>query len=396
MTIALPNALSGLRTAYTGGRGAVFWLSLKVGLLTVLTLGIYRFWGKTRLRRWYWSSLRPGGHGLEYTGQGSEKLAGFLLAVTILAFWLGVVNLLIMFGVLTLLPYPQLTYPISFALLIPLWFFARYRARSYVLARTRWRGIRFGMAPGARGYAMRALWHWAVTILSAGLLWPRMTFALEKYRTDRTFFGDRRLHQGGDWRMLWPGFAPLWLAGVLTGLVFAIGQTSHPNFLWLLPVTLVAAGLGLIHYRATSKRLLTEHKSAGDLTLALPLQTAPVARITVFGGLTLLILMLIPLMVLGAATYYLQISGVFGTSQFATLSFAQWAAVVLAGLAYFGVFLLWGAMRHAFVTMPLWRYYARVLQVRPGDAISGVKQRSRDHAAQAEGLAEALDLGAAI
>jgi len=34
-----------------------------------------------------------------------------------------------------------------------------------------------------------------------------MTFTLEKYRTDRTYFGSARLNQGGSWQMLQPAFA---------------------------------------------------------------------------------------------------------------------------------------------------------------------------------------------
>ncbi|MEM8592624.1 MAG: DUF898 family protein, partial [Pseudomonadota bacterium] len=44
-----------------GRRRRLFGLALWTGFLTVLTLGLYRFWARTRLRRWYWSAIRPGG-----------------------------------------------------------------------------------------------------------------------------------------------------------------------------------------------------------------------------------------------------------------------------------------------------------------------------------------------
>ena len=40
---------------------------------TVLTLGFYRFWMVTRLRRHYWNAIRIQGDPLEYTGTGREK-----------------------------------------------------------------------------------------------------------------------------------------------------------------------------------------------------------------------------------------------------------------------------------------------------------------------------------
>ncbi|MBD3625444.1 MAG: DUF898 family protein, partial [Rhodobacteraceae bacterium] len=197
--------LPDLDTRFAGGRGALFGLALRTSLLTVLTLGFYRFWMKTRLRRWYWSAIRPGGHPLEYVGDPLEKLLGFLIAVAFLAFYIGVVNLVLMFLAFTLLGGDAFAYSASFVGLIPVVFYARYRARRYLLGRTRWRGIRFGLEPAAWGYAWRAMGHWAVTILSLGLMWPRMTFALEKFRTDRTWFGDARLEQTGSWKSLYRG-----------------------------------------------------------------------------------------------------------------------------------------------------------------------------------------------
>ena len=202
-----------LATEFAGGRWAILRLALVTAALTLVTLGVYRFWTRTRLRRWYWSAVRPGGHPVEYTGDPWEKLLGFLAAVVVLAFYLGVVNLGLMFASLAILEDYALPTIVTSLGLVPMIFYARYRARRYVLARTRWRGIRFGQEPGAFGYAWRAMLHWAITIATLGVLWPRMTFMLEKYRTDRTTFGDARLEQGGRWRMLLPGAIPVWVGG---------------------------------------------------------------------------------------------------------------------------------------------------------------------------------------
>ncbi len=191
-----------LKTEFLGDRGALFSFGLKLSAFTVLTLGIYRFWMKTRLRRWYWSAIRPGGHPLEYTGDALEKLLGFLIAVVFLSFYIGVFNLILMFFSFTLLNDNFAAYAISFVAVIPILFFAQYRARRYILARTRWRGIRFGLQPAAWRYSGVAICMWVLTICSVGALWPLMTFQLEKFRTNRTWFGSARLTQGGKWYRL--------------------------------------------------------------------------------------------------------------------------------------------------------------------------------------------------
>ena len=286
-------ALADLSTEFVGRRGRLFKLALVTSVFTVLTLGIYRFWMKTRLRRFYWSSIRPGGHPLEYLGEPLEKLLGFLIAVVILAFYVGVVNLVLMFISFSLLDGPFAAYLMSFVGVIPIIFFAQYRARRYLLARTRWRGIRFGLDQGAWGYAARAVLHWLVTIVSVGLLWPRMTFWLEKYRTDRTWFGDLRLTQGGKWTMLYPAAKHLALAAVLTGLVvlwFYISENE--SILGLLSITVTYFFFGLIYYRVNIFRILTETKEAEGLSLLSAPRTGRVIGIYMLGSLLMYLCLL--------------------------------------------------------------------------------------------------------
>lgn len=82
---------------YRGTRGELFPLAISVALLTFVTLGIYRFWGKTRIRKYIWSSTVGDGDAFEYTGTGLEKFLGFLVAIVALAIYLGVVQMLLFF-----------------------------------------------------------------------------------------------------------------------------------------------------------------------------------------------------------------------------------------------------------------------------------------------------------
>lgn len=59
----------------------IFLLNLFLG---ILTLGIYHFWGKTRVRRYVTSSFSIANDRLEYTGYGSELFWGFIKALIIL------------------------------------------------------------------------------------------------------------------------------------------------------------------------------------------------------------------------------------------------------------------------------------------------------------------------
>jgi hypothetical protein len=70
-----------------GGRiASIFFANL---VLSILTLGIYRFWGIVRMRRYVWTHLAPLGDRLEYAGTGGELLRGFLVVMIMLVpLWL--------------------------------------------------------------------------------------------------------------------------------------------------------------------------------------------------------------------------------------------------------------------------------------------------------------------
>lgn len=421
----------GLEVDFVGKRGALFGLAFRTGVLTVLTLGFYRFWMKTRLRRWYWSAMRPGGHPLEYVGDPFEKLLGFFIAVVVLTFYIGILNLLLMFASFSIFSASWVGYAASFAGVIPLWFYARYRARRYVLARTRWRAVRFGLEKGAWGYAGRALWYWVLTIITLGILWPRMTFLLEKYKTDRTFFGSAKLVQGGNWPMLyraaWPflgGVAMtavilLWvivLDPILPETAMADGEFlrtfefifdggrlfyewNAPERLWLLTVSLSVVGYGMIYYRWVSKRIMANHKHAPGVRFASGLSAPRVAMIYSLG-----IFISYMALVAGIVALVMAAFGIFGPSvvesylgvEIGGVDLPRWLSFVALGAMYLFVFLMWGVLHNTFVTFPLMRHMALTTTLPDVSGLSRVSQRERDAFAEAEGFAEALDLGAAI
>lgn len=379
-------------------------MSLRLGFLTVLTLGFYRFWMKTRLRRWYWSSWRPGGYPLEYVGDPWEKLLGFLIAVVFLAFYIGIVNLLLMFASFSLFNGNVAAYVLSFLGVIPLWFYARYRARRYVLARTRWRGVRFGLEPGAWGYAIRALWHWFLTLITLGFLWPRKAFYLEKYITDRTFFGSQRLSQSGDWKTLIRPFLGVWLpfialaaSGVAMfvyesdGAALALGISAIIAPFWAL--------LGLVNYNVKRLRFLTSHKSAGDARLAMAPRFWKVTGVYFWGyALAGLVGSVIMTPVVIGAILIIESDGMIKMAgERATIEDLSQPVLTAIGLGfYFLLFLMWSVLMHAFIRYPLMRHFASTLTITHLDQLGTVPQRPRDEFGEAEGFAEALDVGAAI
>jgi uncharacterized membrane protein YjgN (DUF898 family) len=178
-------------------------------LLNLITLGIYRFWGKTRLRDYIWSHLRFHDENFEYSGTGKELFFGFLFALAVLT------PIVIGFSFIGL-AVPDPTVQVLFAFLQGLFFlflfqFAIYRARRYRMSRTQWRGIRAGQVGAATRYAFKAMGYMLLTALTLGLAYPWMHTALERYKVENTQFGDRPFSFEGAGKALFPTWFVCWV-----------------------------------------------------------------------------------------------------------------------------------------------------------------------------------------
>ena len=153
-------------------------------LLTIVTLGIYRFWAKARERRYLWSRTRFIDDRLEWTGTGMELFVGFVLVLLII----GLPVLLLQFTIqaLVLRGMEAVAAILGIALYLGflyLFGLARFRAIRYRLSRTYWHGIRGGSDDGGFRYAVQATWMPIVGGMVFGLLipWSLVTLWNEKW-----------------------------------------------------------------------------------------------------------------------------------------------------------------------------------------------------------------------
>jgi len=142
--------------------------------LTILTLGIYSFWGKVRIRKYLARSFALRGDRFEYSGKGGELFKGFLKAAPILIF----------------LIYPFIagasydTNDEELPLYLALWTFlsiimfmtllpmVKYMAMRYRLSRTRWRAIRGMLTGKVSGFLWVSLKASLLTMVTLGIYKP--------------------------------------------------------------------------------------------------------------------------------------------------------------------------------------------------------------------------------
>src|SRR5918999_1823929 len=120
---------------YHGEGWALFGLLIVNALLTIVTLGIYSFWAKNKVREFHYSHTELDGDRFAYHGTGGELFAGALKAggvLILLAIGLGAVTT--MTGGEAASPAMQLAVGAGFYLLLfPLVVIAMNGARRYRL-----------------------------------------------------------------------------------------------------------------------------------------------------------------------------------------------------------------------------------------------------------------------
>ncbi|MFZ2979859.1 MAG: YjgN family protein, partial [Sphingobium sp.] len=185
-------------------------------LLTIVTLGIYRFWATTRTRRYLWAQTRFIDDRLEWTGTGKELFVGFLLVLLLF----GIPFIFLQFGAQALVfqGYPGVAAALGFVAFLAIFYLtgiARYRALRYRLSRTFWHGIRGGSDNQGWGFGLSYMWKTFVSYLTLGLLIPWSMMSLWNQRWRAMSFGPFAFAADGSARVTFKRFLLFYLAPIL-------------------------------------------------------------------------------------------------------------------------------------------------------------------------------------
>ncbi|QZD91479.1 DUF898 domain-containing protein [Qipengyuania xiapuensis] len=196
-------------------------------LLTIVTLGIYRFWATTRERQYLWSHTRFVDERLEWTGKGMELFIGFVIVAVVLGIPFTLINFiaqgLIFRGMQEWVGVMGLT---IFVLTLYLTGLARFRALRYRLSRTRWRGIRGGSDDPGFGYGWSYFWKTMVGQLVLGLLVPWSMTSLWNERWSKMSFGPYRFEAYADSSNIFARYLLFYLAPILLFVAMGIAAVT--------------------------------------------------------------------------------------------------------------------------------------------------------------------------
>ena len=355
--------------SYDASAGDLAKIAISNGLLSLVTLGIYRFWGKTRLRRYLWGRVEYLGDRLEYSGTGKELFLGFLVALVILTpLFGGNIAVDILYAEdLNVKGVKDLIFAVVFLFLIHL---AIYRARRYRLARSQWRGIRAGQDGSSFKYALLALGWGLVVALTLGLAYNVYRTRIQAYKMSHTWFGDRRFSFDGR-------------ASDLFGIWFL-------TWLFLIPT------LGLIYvwYRVREFRYFLSRTGYGALGFKSALSTGSVFVIFFFYYMAVAVILGVIFTFGGALLPEGGLAGLLAPGADPEAVPDLKMAAVLAFVALMAVVVVaMGVLRVLFFLHPLLRVLCHTLTVTGEEDFAAIAQSQQSVPGRGEGLADTLDVG---
>jgi uncharacterized membrane protein YjgN (DUF898 family) len=359
--------------AFSGSRGEFFNLAKRGAALELVTLGFYRFWLLTDIRRHLWSNTLVDGDAAEYTGRGKELLIGFLVALAILVpIYLG--YFLIGLEAERYQAFASIPLIVFFYLFGQ---FAIYRARRYRMTRTVWRGVRFWMTGSGWIYALQASLWGLLMILTLGLILPWRAAALERYKMRHSHFGDL---QGSFEGRGWEFFKRGWWLWLLTPIAIYISPIAP----------FVYAG-----YKAIEWRWWLSGIRFGEVRLESSLPKSALIGLywKVIGWMALLGLVFLVYLGL-CALLVTSMSGEGVMEFFKTPDLMRSIPLlVLFGLGYLVMALAMNVVMRVYLTRDLWVIVLGSVNIIGIEAAANVAARGDLANALGEGFADGLDVG---
>ena len=181
--------------SFHGQGGTLLGIVIVNVCLTLLTLGIYSFWAKVRVRKYLLSQSEVEHDRFAYHGTGQELLVGAIKAG--LVFGLPMVLLqtaanLTRDPIVTIAA--SIVAPVVFLIFVPV---AMVGARRYRLSRTSWRAIRFSFDGSMTEYLKLFVTGSLLTPLTLGLYYPFFHARSHAFMVSHSRFGQRAFRFAG-------------------------------------------------------------------------------------------------------------------------------------------------------------------------------------------------------
>jgi uncharacterized membrane protein YjgN (DUF898 family) len=230
VTSTPPETESSYRMGFQGNGGTLFGINFTNLIKTILTLGFYRFWAKTRLRQYIFGETLFAGDRFSYHGTAKELLRGAVRFGLFFIFFVVV-------SVYAFLEYGPIAselvgniFTIIFMLVLPFLIVGAWR---YRLSRTAWRGIRFSFRGQGREALTLYFKGYLLILLTLGLYWPYFKMETEKFWRQNSWFGNVHMRFSGKGKKFLKKFiVALFLTPLTLGFYIFWFRADLSRYIW--------------------------------------------------------------------------------------------------------------------------------------------------------------------
>jgi uncharacterized membrane protein YjgN (DUF898 family) len=377
------------QVTFSGQRPNFRRLVVRGAMLELVTVGFYRFWLATDIRRHLWSNTAVDGDTAEYTGTAKELLIGFLFALAILV----PIYLAYFFAGLEaerLKAFASIPLVLFYYLFSQ---FAIYRARRYRLSRTVWRGVRFWMTGSGLSYAWRAALWSLLALVSLGFALPWRAAALERFKMRHSYYGELRgRFDGTGWQFLKRGWW-LWLLALLTIMVVSAASASTKTAFFI-PLIPFAFPFLYAAYKAVEWRWWISGIRIGEVRFESDLPAGALIGLywKLIGWIMLFVVVLLIWMAIVGGIVY-AVSGVpIAKGQEIARLMQQLPVLIALGFGYVVEALVIGLLVRIYLIRDLWARVAASTTVHNLAAAENVAAMGTLTSALGEGFADSLDV----
>ena len=326
------------KLSFLGDGGTLLGIYLVNLLLTLVTFGVYHFWGKVKVRKYLYNQAEFEGDRFEFHGTGRELFIG----------WSKVILIVILYSILLGLgqlawpdfPVPKVAQPITMILISVMIPVAIVGSRRYRLSRSSWRGIRFSFRGSVKKFMRLFIAGSILTGLTLGIYYPFMQNNVREFLVRHTYIGNRPFgYDGKESELFRLYFGSLILTILTLGIYGFWFSAKMQRYYWE-------------HTTLDTQGISSNPAGAGTPGLGAGEHIAPRLRSTVTGG-----------------------------------------GLLLLSLGNLGLLLITLGLAFSWVKLRTFRYIFDHLQLEGALDLMAIQQEAQAASATGEGMAEFLDTG---
>ncbi len=199
-TTAVERPSQKLKFNITANGAELMLIYLKTALLSLVTFGIYSFWGKIEIAKYLAEGTNMNGGSFGFHATGKEKFLGFLKAIGLFIIFFAALAMIgqVLRSVLSPQIAESITSLILFVSIIAVQPIMAYGSWRFRLSRSSWNNIRFRFTADIKEFTKEYFKGALLSAVTLGIYYPFFMVKLYKMFIDNSYLGNKKFEYNAD------------------------------------------------------------------------------------------------------------------------------------------------------------------------------------------------------